>query len=130
MTADQLSTELVRLQEVAAALEERTDDLNDLINALSDKLVASGVGVTAWIESQVMSGWKFGFCKVSNQWQLAAVKGSGGPMPLTGAPRKLRLAAMGRADELVRALADKSEKFLGDIEEATRITEDSMKEEE
>lgn len=122
MTADKLKDELARLQEVALALEERTDDLNDLIDALSDRLDASGVSVTAWIESEAMSGWSFGFCKVNGEWTLAAKKGRGGPMPLTAAPRKLRLAAMGRADELVRALADKSEKFLGDIEEAARIT--------
>jgi len=122
MTADKLKEELARLQEVASALEERTDDLNDLIDALSDKLNESGVSVTAWIESEAMVGWSFGFCKVNGGWSLAARKGKGGSMPLTAAPRKLRLAAMGRADELVRALADKSEKFLGDIEEAARIT--------
>jgi len=129
MTSTQLQRELERLEELAEALESRTDDLNDLIDAFSDRLEKAAVSVTAWIESKAVPGWYFGYCKVGDRWSLAARKGRGVAMVLTAAPRKLRLAAMSRSDELIKELADKSQTFLDDVEEATRITKASIGEE-
>ena len=128
MTSQQLQSEMDRLQEVAVALEARTEDLNGLIEQLAYRLDEAGVSVTAWIDSGVMPGWKFGYAKVGDEWTLAARKSRGGPLPLTNAPRKLRLAAMGRIGELIRILADKSQKFLADVEQAAKITERSIEE--
>lgn len=124
MTSESLNKELDRLASVASALAERSDDLNDLIEVLTDKIVASGVGVAAWVDSYAMTGWKFGFCRIEGEWLLAAKQGRYAPIPLIYAPRKLRMAAMRHMDELIRVLADRTAEFLQDVEASARIVEE------
>lgn len=154
-----IEEKLQALSKLATKLNEKTDELNDIIDGLNTRLGAANLGVSVWLEEEwhelLVSArssveyeehvtgerrtcWLLGYAKVDNQWQLAAryvnvVENKvdeevdfydlQGHMPLSRAPRQVRVEASAHFEDLVEALMKRVESFVRSIDEAKELAE-------
>lgn len=82
---EDLGQALDRLATRADKLRQKTEEVNSILDAVSQKLASMKLGVTVWLspygrplllgssgDTLVQKGWQLGFSKVDDQWQLAA----------------------------------------------------------
>jgi hypothetical protein len=140
-----LDQETDTLNQVFKAFEEELRAAKVSVSAWTDRELFE-VDEESYDEDRdrgVDVGWTIGYCKISvgpnPGWQVAARKekwrfaGRGddrnyegdelvvdGPMPISQAPRLVRVEAAGVLDELVEKLTEKTQYFLGNIEKAKK----------
>jgi hypothetical protein len=135
------------LSSLATRLKSETEELNEVIASLSDRLKATGIGVSAWTgqllaekdrtegDIRVRSGWELGYAKVDDTWTIAVRKTSGqlvgpdevetwvdeDPMPLLKAPRNVRVESAEHLERLVETISEKARRFIASIAKAKKL---------
>ena len=101
------------------------DDSNSLIDVETDE------------EEEEWLGWRVGYCKIADKWRLAAQRvkvrymqdgrdryadgdpiGVEDPIPLTNAPRLVRVEAAAQLDHILEAIAGRAKEFIDFIARA------------
>src|SRR5260370_25179604 len=146
-----IDTAVAQLSSLASQLNKETDALSDIILDLERQLANTKVGVSLWLERNLLAetgdgykqdAWVLGYAKLGDSWRLAAkpvtvtwehieeadhgdltpfTKDRGEPVPLLNAPRAVRVDASAYLEELVNRLAEKVKGFIGNIEQAKRF---------
>lgn len=149
------------LSEVARKLNQKSDTLNKTIGAVNEKLAKLNIGLEAWLDAPLEASDPYdwyenddkyqeypilrrdetlvGYCKVSDEWQLATkqvtvgpddrgnkfaeVVGAEQPSALSKAPRHIRVAAMESIPNLLDVLKSNAEAALQDVDEAEKAAE-------
>ncbi len=140
-----------RLEDLARQLNSKSDTLNTLILELEDRLNATKIGVSAWLDVEIqregpyshddeqrrMSAYSIGFCRMKNgEWHIATRKDCWSlnsnnefeeyiyreePVPLTSAPRAIRADAARYFDRLVDEIFKRAEAYIENIDTANRL---------
>jgi hypothetical protein len=133
-----LQDKLVKMRDSAKGLHEETDALNALYKQIEEFF--QGVGVTFWwdeVKFDLRAGSDeecgayviVGYAKLSDQWCLAtkwyvqrasetAKIEAFDPVPLTRAPRNVRVEFASRIEDFVDALVVKIARLRGDVDDA------------
>ena len=125
-TLDETMTE--KLQQISNNLNEQSTALTDRFKEVEKMLSQLNLGVTAWASKPIIDKgitYKFGFCKVKNEWKLVCKKEEEGDGVLHGSygllstitymPRHIRIEAASRLEDLVQQIIKKAELFSHDI---------------
>jgi hypothetical protein len=126
--------ELSDLAPLAATLNEESNQLNQTIALLNERISALNLGITVWTETREdnESGQSFqvGFAKVGGDrpvWQLAArlsdFAGSGfyDPFPLLQASRNIRIDGLERVPELLRSVKIEAQRKIMAMREGKKL---------
>lgn len=115
---------LGQLEAIGARMNEAIDGVNERLGEIEDRLVASHVGVTAWIKTP--NGNALGFGRIGNSWKLLyrcaddeVAEHAVNSTPLLHASRAARIEAIVCMPVLLDALIANAQRILGDIEAAS-----------
>lgn len=138
-----LNDSLQELSVLAGQLNEETDGLNEFISDLEKKIGASKVGVTVWIDEMKLldesagelegskEGWYLGYTKIGDAWRIAVKRVNelydtnrefvtandlSDPMPLSKAPRIVRVESAPYLEKLVMKLAKRVREHIHNIQ--------------
>jgi hypothetical protein len=141
-TMTTIKESIAELQGLAHDLNSETEGLNETIQSVEQQLAASKIGVSAWLSNVWLGapeshstdgggvhGWsperayRLGFTKIGDAWCIAvqrvpAPQTMDDPMPLTKAPRIIRVEAAPHLAALVHALSEKARDYIGGIQRA------------
>jgi hypothetical protein len=132
---------LEKLSHISKQLNTATQEFNDKIAYIQNKLRDMDLGVTAWTSNPIIipvsdngesEKYILGFCKYKNfkkntqEWTIVCKRLNNYPnnqhlVPLLTAPRIIRMESCGFIDELIQNLLTKAEKFLNDIDERNDV---------
>src|SRR5216684_1371705 len=101
MTEVEFSRLLENFQATAKQLNEASNSINSIIEAIEAKLVAANAGIECWLpaDEPLLSSnsqkYQFGFIKLDQNWRLAVKQAEGlgsifPPTALAKAPREVR----------------------------------------
>lgn len=127
---------LDKLNQISQSLNESTNELNNTIKIIEERLVSMSLGVSAWTDNSISvefngnkNFYKIGFCRFKDnkqnkeEWRIVyqkvyqgqGDKKDGYVSPLLYSPRIIRMEGCKLIDELINKLLEKAEKFLTDI---------------
>jgi hypothetical protein len=135
-----LQNTLQELSKTAHAINAESDRLTKTIETLEGALRALNLGVSGWVkfdewssETTRVGHYEIGYDRFYNQWGLGIrsveSRGEGTSetrrdWPFNGAPRDLRLQAVGHLGELLDDLNSKAAKIAKHLSEKTKIAEE------
>lgn len=116
---------LGQLEALGQRMSEATDGINEVLGQIEDRIVASHVGVAAWIK--MPSGNALGFGRAGNHWKLlyrcsadeADAEHAVDSTPLLHASRAARIEAIVCMPVLLDALIENAQHILASIEAAS-----------
>jgi hypothetical protein len=122
-----MSPTIEELVPVSEALNAESNDLNQTINTISNKLAALNLGIEIWFATE-SPDVEVGFAKVydpqhpaKESWQLAARHGAGQTSQLVGASRDIRIEGLRRVPGLVQNLKSEAESRIRAMKEAKQL---------
>ena len=111
------------LKPLAERLNAESNDLNQVINVISDRLASLNLGIEVWFRSST-SDSDIGFGKFADRgcegWSLAARRGTLSS-PLTSASRDLRIEGLTLVPQIVTRLRTETTERLRQIAEAKQF---------
>ena len=138
------------LSTLGTKLKSETEELNEVIANLNQRLKETRIGVSAWTgilldekdktevgpynsEVVLKTGWELGYAKVDDAWTIAVRHTScdrdgeeGGwrdeiPISLLKAPRHVRVESADHLETLIEKIADRARRFIASIEKAKKL---------
>lgn len=108
------------LEAAAAALNQASDDLNEVIEGLEDRFERLGIGVSCWLDV-LPNSWALGYAKHDGRWRIVVKAPEAQAVPLLKAPRSLRVDAALQLGALAECLTAKMGDHISAINEAKRL---------
>jgi hypothetical protein len=133
-----IEDKMKELSKASHRLLLKSAEIIDIIRDTRDQINATNVGVSAWLDDllditkeewdeTISHAWIIGYAKLKDGWDLAARKVTINikkvkekPIPLTSAPRKVRMEAVPLLPKIIEALAAKADSFAEDIDRVTK----------
>lgn len=102
MIDEELTATLREIATVGRSLKTKSDGMNAAIIEVETRLVASTVGVVAYVP--IDAGNDIGFDRYGDGWRIVIRNGKDKPTPLVGAPRAVRARAVLQLGALARGV--------------------------
>lgn len=130
-----IDEKLARIRDQAALLNAKSDQLNCLFAHIQRRLQEAfdGGGIEYWFGLVFADGWQLGYTKYISSWLLCVQQSpegcrSGGPIPLTKAPRRVRIDAALHLAAFWAGLLDYMASTEKDIDQAIALAHVTLKE--
>jgi len=112
---------LEQLTEASAALSRESDELNAAIEDFEERLEPAGTEV--WLLDTLL-GYQLGFSKVDGRW-CVALRHEGSVTALLKAPRKLRVEAAARFEDLASLMLKRVNELRAGVAAAKQLVKEA-----